>query len=60
MIRAVVFACSVCGGDPSSLLTKGAWAGVWFLGGVIVAVLVAIAAIARSWSRRARALGGEF
>ena len=54
------YLCSVCFGDPSSLLSKGASAGILFLFAVIGAVLVGIAWTARSWARRARRFPGQF
>lgn len=59
MIRWLVIACSVCGGDPNSSLTKGALAGVFFLGGVVVCVLGAILATGIVWVRRAHKLHGD-
>ena len=47
-------ACSVCFGDPASLLRKGAMAGVLFLGVVIGVVLFSIAAVAWTWAKRSR------
>ena len=52
----VALACPVCWGDPNSELVIGAKAGVLFLLVIIVGVLFAIAMIARTWARRARAL----
>lgn len=49
-------ACAVCYGDPSAEITQGAKAGVLLLLGVIVFVLVWIAAVALFWVRRARML----
>lgn len=46
-------ACSVCYGDPNSLLTKGAKSGVLFLLLVIVGILAAILGIGIAWARRA-------
>lgn len=48
--------CPLCFGDPSSDMVKGAKAGVVFLLLVVAGLLVTIAAIARSWALRARAL----
>ena len=56
-VRNWILACSVCFGNPDSLLSKGAVAGVFFLVAVVALVLVAIAATAFRWSRRAKALG---
>ncbi len=49
-------ACSVCFGDPNSQMTKGAMLGVFFLLGLVIFVLGAIASVAVTWSRRARKL----
>jgi len=51
-----VMACAVCFGDPDSDMAKSALAGVFFLGAVILGVLVTIASLAVSWSIRARRL----
>ena len=48
--------CSVCFGDPTSPLTKGAEAGVWVMIGIIGFVLVSIAGIAVFWTQRAKML----
>ena len=53
-----LLACSVCFGDPNSLLTKGAASGVLFLMAVIALVLAWIGTTALIWSRRARKLQG--
>jgi hypothetical protein len=49
-------ACASCFGDPNSHLTIGAFAGVLFLLGVILAVLGAIFGVAIYWNKRARRL----
>lgn len=49
-----VWACTVCYGDPNSLQVKGAEAGVLFLLGVIVTVLLVIAGMILFWARRAK------
>lgn len=49
-------ACSVCFGDPDSLMSKGVAAGVLSLGAIIVGVLAAIAYTSISWARRAKEL----
>lgn len=49
-------ACAVCFGDPSSPLTLGAKAGVFFLLGVVVLVMGAIVGVGIFWARRARLL----
>lgn len=55
-MSALFYACSVCFGDPNSLLTKGAQAGVLVMVGVVGAMLGAIVTVAVYWTRRARAL----
>ncbi len=53
----ISFGCAVCfGGDPNSLSSKALVTAVFFLGGVVVAVLAAIAWTAFVWARRAKAL----
>ena len=52
----IFFACSVCFGDPASPLSKGAWAGMFFLLGVVGLVLSAVAYTGFVWSRRERKL----
>jgi hypothetical protein len=47
-------ACSVCFGDPNSLLVKGAKSGILFLVVVIGCVLMSIAGVAFSWARKAK------
>lgn len=49
-------ACTVCFGDPDSLMTKGLKTGILLLVVVIAVVLGGIAAVAITWSRRAKAL----
>lgn len=49
-------ACSVCFGDPNSLMTQGAKSGILFLVFVIVGLLVGIGAVCFSWIRKAQAL----
>jgi len=54
----IAFGCAVCfGGDPNSLSSKALVLAVFFLGGVVVAVLAAIAWTAFVWARRAKTLG---
>jgi hypothetical protein len=48
--------CTVCYGDPSSPLTKGAEAGVLVLAGVIGIVLLGFASLFLYWMRRAKQL----
>jgi len=54
------FACSVCGGDPSSSLTRGLMMGVLFLLGTVVFVLSGIAYTAWTWARRAKKIESSF
>lgn len=54
---AAVEACTVCYGDPNSLQVKGAEAGVLFLLGVVVFVLLAIAGMILFFAVRARRIG---
>ena len=56
---APALACSVCFGDPGSAMSKGAVAGVLFLGGVTVFVLGSVAAAIFVCVRRARNLAGK-
>ena len=53
---ALLIACPVCFGAADSEQVWAAKVGVLVLLGFIVPLLVAIAFIARSWARRARAL----
>jgi len=50
----VLFACSVCFGDPDSTLTKSVIAGVLVLLGVVGFVLSGIATLIFVWVRRVR------
>lgn len=52
-------ACAVCAVDPNSLMAKGAFWGIAFLGIVIASVLTAIAVITFYWMYRARQLDGH-
>ena len=52
----LVLACSVCAGNPADSMVKGAMAGVFVLGGVILGVQVWIGATILFWSRRAKRL----
>ena len=52
----LLFACTVCYGDPASPLSKGAVAGVLVLGVAIGGVLATFAGLFWFWSKRARAL----
>lgn len=51
-----VFLCSVCFGDPNSLMTRGALWGAIFLLIVVGVVLTSIAGTAFTWAKRARQL----
>ena len=53
---AFLLACPMCFGAENSQQVNAAKVGVLVLLGVIVPLLVAIALIARSWAKRARAL----
>jgi hypothetical protein len=53
---AFLLACTACFGNADSDQVKAAKIGVLVLLAVIVPILVAIAFIARTWARRARAL----
>ena len=55
-MRGFILACSVCFGDPNSLLSKGAFWGVLFLIGVVGFVLASIASTIWIWARRAKKL----
>ena len=52
----ILLACATCFGAADSEQVKAAKVGVLVLLGFIVPLLMAIAFIARSWARRARAL----
>jgi hypothetical protein len=52
----LLLACPMCFGAENSEQVHAAKVGVLVLLGVIVPLLVAIALIARTWARRARAL----
>ena len=52
----LLFACPMCFGDVNSVEVQAAKAGVLVLLGFIVPLLIAIALVARSWAKRARAL----
>jgi len=51
-----LWACSVCFGDPNSLMVHGAKMAVAFLLGVTLFVLGGIVGVAYFWVRRARLL----
>ena len=55
-MTALLMACPVCFGAADSEQVQAAKVGVLVMLGFIVPLLVAIAFIARSWARRARAL----
>lgn len=55
-MMALILACPMCFGASDSNQVQAAKVGVLVLLGVIVPILVAIALIARSWAKRARAL----
>lgn len=55
-MSALLWACPMCFGASDSTQVQAAKIGVLVLLGFIVPLLVAIAFIARSWARRARAL----
>ena len=56
---AFLFACPICFGAGDSDQVRAAKVGVLVLLAFIVPLLVAIAFIARSWARRARALSSR-
>ena len=59
-LPALSFACAVCGGDSSSLLTRGTLMGVLFLLGTVIFILFGIAYTAWTWSRRAKKIEASF
>jgi len=58
-MMALLMACPVCFGAADSEQVRAAKVGVLVMLGFIVPLLVAIAFIARSWAKRARALAGK-
>ena len=56
MNRFIFLACSVCFGDPSSKLSKGAVAGAVFMIGVVAVVLTGFAVFALRFALRSRKL----
>jgi hypothetical protein len=56
-LPARALACAICFGDPNSLQVQGAEAGVLFLLGVIITVLLGIAGMILFWARRAKRIG---
>jgi len=55
----VLWACSVCFGDPNDLAARGLNNAVLFMIGMVGCVLAAIAGIGWSWSRRAKKLAAS-
>ena len=55
-MMSLLLACPFCFGDNNSTQVQSAKLGVLVLLGFIVPLLVAIAFIARTWAKRARAL----
>ncbi len=53
LIAQPALACSVCFGDPSSLMNQGVQAGVLVLLGVVGVVLTGLASLLLFWMRRA-------
>lgn len=53
MLAHSLLACAVCAGDPSSDQVRAAKLGVAVLLAVVVALLAAVALVARRWARRA-------
>jgi hypothetical protein len=53
-----VNACSVCFGDPDSGMTRGAFAGVMVMFGIIATVLGGVIFTAAYWTQRSRKLSG--
>ena len=58
MIRELVFACSICFGDPASSSSKAVTLAVLFLMGVVLMVLGGIAGVILSWVFREIEIGG--
>ena len=56
MMLALLLACPMCFGAEDSEQVRAAKVGVLVLLGFIVPILLAIALIARTWAKRARAL----
>jgi len=56
LAQSSVSACAVCFGDPDSKLTKGAFAGVLVLFGIIATVLAGLVGTGFYWSKRSRML----
>lgn len=55
----VLFACSVCFGDPNSLQSKALGGAVLFLLAVIGGVLTVIALLGYTWAQRAKKLSEQ-
>ena len=53
-MKFIIFACSVCFGNPGSASSRGATMAVLFLMGVVGVVLTGIAATIFVWTHRAR------
>lgn len=53
-------ACSVCFGDPDSSMTRGAFAGVMVMLGIIATVLGGVICTAVFWTQRSRKLAGFY
>ncbi len=58
LIAQPALACSVCFGDPNSLMTHGVQAGMLVLLGVVGVVLAGLASLLLFWMRRAANLKG--
>ncbi len=56
LIAQPALACSVCFGDPGSLMNQGVQAGVLVLLGVVGVVLLGLASVLLFWVRRASQL----
>jgi len=55
-VKILIFACSVCFGDPNSLMSRGAFWGALFLLGVVGFVLTSVASVIVIWAGRAKKL----
>jgi uncharacterized membrane protein YozB (DUF420 family) len=55
---ALLLACPICFGDPNSQQAHGARVAVLFMLALVIAVLTAIALVARSWVVREREMRG--
>lgn len=54
-----LWACSVCFGDPSSLMIHGTKMGVFFLVGLVSLLLLLISAVGFSWHLRSKKEGAS-